>query len=87
MERAGAKLFFGGLPEASIDSSIYYYERARALSPAFLLNYLELAKAYYRKGQKNKAVQLLQYLSRLPNTASEDLLVRKEAQQLLKQWR
>lgn len=87
MERAGARIFFGGLPGASIDSSIYYYEKARTLSPGFLLNYLELAKACYRKGQKAKAVQLLHYMAKLPNTASEDILVRKEAGQLLKEWR
>lgn len=87
MERAGAKIFFGGIPAATIDSSIYYYEKARALSPGFLLNYLELSKAYYRKGQKGKSIQLLHHLLKLPDAASEDKLVRREANHLLKEWR
>lgn len=85
-ERAGARVFFGGLPRASFDSSIYFYEKAKDLSPGFLLNYLELAKALDKAGKRPRAIQLLRELLRLPDTTSEDRLVKAEANRLLRLW-
>src|SRR5688572_16898278 len=46
MEKAGVRLMYGGLPDASLKESIQAYEKAKTLEPNFALNYLELAKAY-----------------------------------------
>jgi tetratricopeptide (TPR) repeat protein len=86
IERGAAKLLFGGLPKASGDSAIYYYEKAKALSPVFILNYLELAKAYYANKKKDKAIEYLKYLLKLPNTTSEDEMIKAEAKELIKKW-
>jgi len=86
MEKAGLKVFYGGLPKASFDSSLYFYKKAAALSPGFVLNYLEMAKVYYKMKNKNKAIELLKQTIKMPDTTSEDALVKKEAGELLKEW-
>ncbi len=49
MERGLAKWFFGGLPAASLESAISFCEKSRSINPNFVLNYLELARAYKKK--------------------------------------
>ena len=87
MEKAAVKVFFGGLQKNSLDSAIHYYEKVKVISPNFLLNYLELAKAYNRAGKKEKAVEYLNQLLKIPNTAADDPTVKAEARELLKSWK
>jgi len=87
MERAAVKVFFGGLQRNSLDSAVYYYEKVKALSPEFVLNYLELAKAYHRNNKKTKAIETLNHLLRLPNIAADDPTIKSEAKQLLSTWK
>ncbi len=87
MEKAAVKVFFGGLQKNSLDSAVYYYEKVKALSPEFVLNYLELAKAYHRNNKKAKAIETLNHLLRLPNTATDDPTIKSEAKQLLSSWK
>lgn len=77
------KITFGALPPASLEDAIKYYEKSKSLYPAFLLNYLELAKAYERKGEKEKAKGLLQQMSKLPPTASDDAKIKAMGKKLL----
>jgi tetratricopeptide (TPR) repeat protein len=86
VEKGALKVFYGGLPKATYDSSLYFYQRAGALSPGFVLNYLEMAKVYYKQKNKTKAIELLRQAIKLPDTTSEDALVKKEAGELLKDW-
>jgi tetratricopeptide (TPR) repeat protein len=86
MERAATKLFYGGLPNASIDGAIFAYEKARILKPTFLLNYLELARSYKRKGETKKAVALLKTLLPLPSQTEDDPRIKSVASTLLKDW-
>lgn len=87
MEKAAVKVFYGGLQKNSLDSAIRYYEKVRSISPNFILNYLELAKAYNRDNKREKAIELLHYMLKLPNTAADDPTVKAEARQLLKNWK
>ncbi len=87
MERAAVKVFFGGLQKNSLDSAVYYYEKVKVISPDFVLNYLELAKAYHRNNKKAKAIETLNHLMRLPNTAADDPTIKAEAKQLLSSWK
>jgi tetratricopeptide (TPR) repeat protein len=87
MERAAVKVFFGGLQKNSLDSAVYYYEKVKVISPDFVLNYLELAKAYHRNNKKAKAIETLNHLMRLPNTAADDPTIKAEAKQLLSTWK
>lgn len=85
-EKAIAKLIYGGLPAASLKQSIYYFEKSSSLSPAFLLNYLELARAYHRDNNKEKAVEELHTVLTLPNMIYDDTRVKATARVLLKDW-
>jgi hypothetical protein len=82
-ERTLAKLFFGGLPKASLKNSIIYFEKSRTLNPSFVLNYLELARAYRRSDQKNKSIELLNKMLTLPNILIDDSRAKKLGRQLL----
>lgn len=84
IERAATRVFYGGLPDASIKESINAYEKARALSPGFMLNYLELAKAYVRNNEKAKAIAFLRTVATLPNKTEDDPRIKAEAAKLLK---
>jgi tetratricopeptide (TPR) repeat protein len=77
------KVTYGALPPASIDDAIKNYERSKQLNPGFLLNYLELAKAYKRKGEINKARALLEQLQKLPPSASDDAKIKALGRKLL----
>ncbi len=87
VERAAVEVFFGGLQKNSIDSAVIYHERVRTISPDFVLNYLELAKAYYKSNKKEKAMEILRYILRLPNTAADDATIKTEGKQLLDTWK
>lgn len=87
VEKAAVKVFFGGLQKNSLDSAIHYYEKVKTLSPEFVLNYLELAKAYHRNNKRTKAIETLNYMLRLPNTAADDPTIKAEARQLLASWK
>lgn len=85
-EKAALKLIYGGLPPASLQESIRCYEKARSLEPDFALNYLELAKAYHRNGQDDKARDCLRKLPTLPNKTGDDNHIKQEGARLLKEW-
>lgn len=86
MERAATKVFYGGLPAASLKESIRAYEFARGLSPGFVLNYLELAKAYNRNDERQKAIALLKIIPTLPSKTEDDPRIKAEASELLRSW-
>jgi len=82
-ERGAAKMLYGGLPAASIQESIRFYEKSKSLNPEFALNYLELAKAYRRNNQNDKAKELLIKLASIPVKTQDDPRVKEEGKQLL----
>ncbi len=86
LEKTLAKWMYGDVPKASLNDAIFYYEKARSLNPAFVLNYLELAKAYYRKDEKKKAISLLNTMMPLPNSIYDDIRIKEEGRKLLKEW-
>lgn len=86
IERAGAKIMYGGLPPASLRSSIMCYEKAKSLSPTFAYNYLELAKAYKKNNEKEKAFTQLKTLLALKNQSEDDPRIKTQAQGYLRNW-
>lgn len=86
IERAGAKIMYGGLPSASLKNSIMYYEKARSLAPNFTLNFLELAKAYHRNDETQKAIALLKQLLVIKTQTEDDPRIKKEAEGLIAKW-
>ncbi len=82
-KKVAVKAFYGALPEAEIDSAIKYMEKCRALDPYFVLNYLDLAKAYRYNDEPAKAIDVLNKLIRLPNRTADDASLKEEGKQLL----
>ncbi len=86
IERTAARVFFGGLPQASFKASIEAYEKAKILNPNFALNYLELARAYNKINKKEKAIPLLKTVLQLPVSTEDDPRIKIEAAELIKSW-
>lgn len=87
IEKTAVKIFFGGFPPASFSNAIHAYEKARQFEPDFPLNYLELAKAYHRNGQADKAIYFLEKLPAIPNRTIDDGIVKAEGKKLLNDWK
>lgn len=86
-ERTAAKLFFSSLPEGDLDKSIACFEKAKAINPGFALNYLELAKAYHKNDENEKALQTLSVIQTIPNGTEDDSRIKAKALQLRKEWK
>lgn len=87
MERAIVKVLYGGIPPASIKQSITAFEKSRVLQPGFLLNYLEMAKAYKEDDQQQKATYYLRHLLTLPNQTEDDPAIKEQAKKYLADWK
>lgn len=85
-ERSFARVFYGRLPDASLEDAISDFEKSRSLYPGFILNYYELARSYHRKGQDKKAAAYLRVLLGLPDLIYDDTRVKVIARQLLTEW-
>ncbi|HSN60276.1 MAG TPA: hypothetical protein VLR49_05055 [Ferruginibacter sp.] len=86
VERAGAKIFYGGVPHGSIKNAIMYFEKSRSLMPGFILNYLSLANAYHKDGQVNKAISILQMIQSFPVHTEDDIKHKADALKMIKDW-
>lgn len=87
VEKWLVKTAFGALPAASLQEAIRNYEKCRQLNPLFVLNYLELGKAYHRQEEDAKARNMLHTVIKLPPTNSNDAGIKKEAKTLLDKWK
>jgi tetratricopeptide (TPR) repeat protein len=83
LEKWIVKITYGALPPSSLEDAIKNYEKSMQLAPGFLLNYLELAKAYKRNGEKNKAKVLLQQMQKLPPSSSDDPKIKSLGKKML----
>jgi tetratricopeptide (TPR) repeat protein len=86
VERTAAKIFFGGIPSGSIKNAIMYFEKARTLMPYFILNYIELAKAYHKDGQVSKAIALMNTIQSFPLNTEDDARLKIEGLRMSKGW-
>ena len=84
IERAVIKLMFGGMPKSSFAESVNAFEKAKNLHPGFVINYFELAKAYKKNNQKDKAIASLNAMLQMPDTTEDDEATKISARQLLK---
>jgi tetratricopeptide (TPR) repeat protein len=87
VERAAVKVFYGGFPPSSLKEGIKAFEKAKALTPGFILNYIELAKAYHRNNQNDKAITLLNEMMQLPNHTEDDPTIKVTGKKLLEDWK
>ena len=85
-ERSFARMFYGKIPDASLEDAITDFEKSRALYPGFILNYYELARSYHRMGQDKKAIAFLKILLTMPDLIYDDIRIKVIARQLLTEW-
>ncbi len=85
VKKAAVKTLYGGLPKGDIDSAIIYMEKCRSLDQYFVLNTLDLAKAYQYNHQPAKAIEILNKLVKLPNRTADDAVLKEEGKKMLDQ--
>ncbi len=86
IEKAAVKVFYGGFPSSSLKESIKAFEKVKVMTPGFILNYIELAKAYNRNNEVAKAKVVLNALMVLPNYTEDDPSIKEAAKKYLKEW-
>ena len=87
LERTAVKIFYGGLPEASLRESIAAFEKAQSITDGFILNYFEMAKAYKMNNQAGKAIATLTKMLTVPSQTEDDPIIKEEGRKLLNEWR
>jgi tetratricopeptide (TPR) repeat protein len=81
--KAAMKIFFGGLPSATIDEAIKLYQSVRKLSPTFILNNYDLAMALKRTGKSDQAIEVLNAQMKYPIKTREDQIYKNLSKELL----
>jgi tetratricopeptide (TPR) repeat protein len=83
-ERTAAKIFYGGMPPASLKEAIYNYQKSMSLSPEAKVNYTELAKCYVRNHQNDMAKELIKKLMTMPDKTPADLRIKEEGKKIMR---
>ncbi|MEO6722749.1 MAG: hypothetical protein ABIN67_20440 [Ferruginibacter sp.] len=86
LEKAAVKYLYGGLPAASLKESLAAFEKSQSLTDGFILNYFEMAKAYKKNDQKEKAIEVLRKMMTTPNQTEDDPVIKESGRKLLKEW-
>jgi tetratricopeptide (TPR) repeat protein len=86
IERTAVKLFYGGLPEASLSASIVAFEKAQSITGGFILNYFEMAKAYQKNNQTEKAISILTKMLSVANQTEDDPIIKDDGRKLIREW-
>ena len=82
-KKAAVSLFYGGLPAASLDSSIAYMEKCKSLDPYYMINYFYLNKAYKQDNKPAKQIEILSKMVKLPTRNFNDAAMKEDAQKQL----
>lgn len=77
------KLFYGGLPRASIAEAVSHLERAVALEPSELSHHLELGFAYAAAGRPTDARRAWEHGLAMPNRGKHDEAAKRRAREAL----
>ena len=85
LKKAAVKVFYGGLPEASLDNAIAYMEKCRVNEPYYMINYYYLNKAYKENDKPAKQIDVLSKMVKLPNRTLDDAAMKEDAQKQLQQ--
>lgn len=86
IEKAAIEVMFGGVPKSSFKEAVTAFEKAKTISPNFVINYYELARSYKKNGQKKEAIAALNAMLLLPDTTEDDKTFKAEAKKLLEDW-
>ena len=83
LKKVAVKLFYGGLPDGDLDSAIVHFEKCKMADPYFVLNYLDLAKAYRDNHRPTQTIETLNKLIKLPIRTADDAALKAEGTKLL----
>ena len=83
IEKAAAKVLFGGVPPGSIEAAIADYEKCRQLKPSYILNYYDLAKVYRENNQETQAFEVLNKVMKLRPIYQDDPGIKAECKKML----
>lgn len=83
VERTFAKVFYGQLPNTSLQTALTYLKRAEALRPNFPFLHYELAMTYHMIQEEQKARQHLNTLLDLPPETTQDVRNQQTARRML----
>ena len=72
MTRALALIVYGGLPSASYDDAVKYFQKAIALNPNRLIHYVELGRTYALMGRKAEAKKFIEQGLAMTNHDQDD---------------
>ena len=64
-----------------------YFEKAKSLEPYFILNYVELAKAYHKDNQIDKAIALMKTIQSFPLNTEDDTKLKADGLQMISSWK
>ncbi|MEY3945877.1 MAG: hypothetical protein RJB03_583 [Bacteroidota bacterium] len=81
--KAAMKVFFGGLPPASIEEALSLYKRVREIAPSFIGNNLDYALALKKMGRPDLAIEVLTAQMKYPVKTREDQSLKEKSKQLL----
>lgn len=79
LKKAATKIFYGGLPDATVENAISYFEKCKSLDPYMVINYYFLNKAYKETDKPTKQIEVLNRLVKLPNRCVDDVAMKADA--------
>lgn len=81
--KTALRMFFGGLPPASLDDALLLHAKTQKLDPSFFANNYDFAKLLIASGRSDKAIELLQYQLKLVPKTREDRNIKSASKILL----
>lgn len=83
IEKAAAKVLFGGVPPGTIEDAIASYEKCNQLKASIIQNYLDLAIAFRHNNQETQAMEVLNKGMRLRPIIQDDPGYKAEMKKML----
>ena len=80
--KAFAKMLYGGLPKASNEEAVKFFQKAIEVRPTSINHHLELAKTYQRMKEWKLALKEVDEVNRLPQTDPSDGEYQKESKRM-----
>ncbi|ATL47874.1 hypothetical protein COR50_12260 [Chitinophaga caeni] len=83
VEKAAAKVLFGGVPNAGVEAAIVNYRKCLQLKPSYIINYYDLGIALRSIGQETEAMEILGKATGLRPIYQEDVQIRVNCRKVL----
>lgn len=85
IEKAAAKVLFGGVPPGTIEEATKDYEKCRQLKPSYIIDYFDLAKLYRENNQEALAFEVLNKMMKLRPIYQDDPGIKAEGRKMLEE--